>query len=94
MARKAGGLGNNIKDVKNEELLDAAFFTDSKNPNELNSEEDTAPSNIEKKKMVGKYFQISSEFSKKIKLYAIEHELKEYEVIDLVLVKFFNEKPE
>lgn len=94
MARKAGGLGNNIKDVKNEELLDAAFFKDSKTPEELKAEKDAFILSMDKKKLVGKYFQISSKFNKKIKLYCIEHELKEYEFIDLVLVKFFNEKSE
>lgn len=95
MATKKGGLGNNIKEVNNEELLDAAFFA-KESPKGKKADIDTTPSiNAEaKKKMIMRNFQITSEIHKKIKIYAIEHDMKEYEVINLAFTQFFENETE
>lgn len=93
MATKKGGLGNNIKEVNNEELLDAAFFA-KESPKGKKADIDTTLSINAEAKMIMRNFQITSEIHKKIKIYAIEHDMKEYEVINLAFTQFFENETE
>ncbi len=73
MPKGNGGLGNNPKNSKKEDLLDSAFFGAEK----------------AEAKYTNKLFKIEETTLKKVKLYGIEHGMKEYEVINLALTRLF-----
>lgn len=97
MSNKKGGLGmvnTDNKDVSGDDvdLLDSVFGETTPK----NKGEDTPPLNPlntgKKPERIAKHFMIDRQLAKEIKLYAVEHDMKELEVIDLALRSFLDSK--
>jgi len=99
--QKKGGLGTVSTRPTSSDPLDALFggVGGSVASPEVKQQPDPSPSvpiavgqnNIksEPKKLLPKYFRIERDLVIKLKIYALENDLKEYQVIDLALRKLF-----
>jgi hypothetical protein len=85
MARKKGGLGQMEAATPPEDLLDTVFGKPLHGENLPAQAPEKAP---EKTERVGKYFLLDRALAKKLKLYAVEHDLKEIAVIEASLRAF------
>lgn len=94
---KKGGLGNgktgaNIDASDDADLLDSVFGEATAR----GKEEDTPPPLVlgksKKAERIAKHFMIDRQLAKEIKLYAVENDMKEIEVIDLALRSFLESK--
>ena len=93
MASKKGGLGKVDVNaaVGKEDLLASVFGdtkeekTDTPRPAKAGKQKTT---NQGKSERVGKYFLLNRELAKAMKLFAVEHEMKEIEVIEASLRAF------
>lgn len=87
MPNKKGGLGNgntgnNLVTNDDADLLDSVF-----------GEATAQPLDKDKKiERIAKHFMIEKQLAKEIKLYAVENDMKELEVIDLALRSFLASK--
>ncbi|MDR2821029.1 MAG: hypothetical protein LBB60_10940 [Desulfovibrio sp.] len=82
MPRKKSGLGKMDVPDKPEDLLDSVFGV--KTP-QVEKADSPSP---EKKERVGKYFLLDRALAKSLKLYAVQHDLKEITVIEASLRAF------
>lgn len=90
MPRRKGGLGQPVIPDTPEDLLDTVFGTAAPS----NGVDTPPPPPETKQKRLPKYFQIDRELVKKMKVYAVENELKEQDVIDRALRLLFSQSEE
>lgn len=84
MPRKKGGLGQPVAPDTPEDLLDTVFGAPAPSKGA-----DTPPTSETKPKRLPKYFQVDRDLVKKMKVYAVEHDLKEQDVIEKALRLLF-----
>jgi hypothetical protein len=85
MARKKGGLGQVETVTPPEDLLDTVFGKPRPEENPPAQASGNPPA---KKDRVGKYFLLDRALAKRLKLYAVQHDLKEVAVIEASLRAF------
>ncbi len=94
MARNKGGLGapTAVSAEDKEDLLGSVFGTPQSKAEEDTPTPSVAKDLVAKSERVGKYFQIDKKLAKQLKLYAVEHDMKEVVVIEEALKLFLGNK--
>lgn len=103
MSRKKGGLGQAEEGLppENEDLLASVFgeTISTSDARAIDGKPDTPPpptakgrgKAASKPERVGKYFMLDKQLVKAMKLYAVEHDMREIAVIETALRRFLNQ---